>query len=256
MSVLACENLCFSYGASPILKSLSLRLELGKLYGLIGANGSGKSTFFKCCVNFLKPHSGEILISGESILKKSPAWMAKHVSYVPQESGMATFPFSALDIVLMGRTPHLGGVFGPSARDYEVARESMARIGILGLLDYSVSELSGGQRQLLMIARALAQESVLMILDEPTSALDFKNQIVLWRVLRQIADSGTSVIVCSHDPNHVLWFCDEVIAFANGRLLAQGAPKQVMGHELINEVYGEECELHALHSTHFVSPKM
>lgn len=250
---LSVENLSFAYGAIPTLESISFSVGRGKLCGLLGANGSGKSTLFKCCLNFLKPSGGRILLQGEESLHRPPHWIAKRLAYVPQESGFS-FPFSGLELVLMGRSPHMGGVFGLSQEDYRKACEAMERVGIESLAEAKSSELSGGQRQLLLIARALAQEAEVMILDEPTSALDFRNQIRLWRLLRDIADSGTTVIVCSHEPNHVLWFADEALALARGRLIAHGKAQEVLQGRFLEEIYGEECELYPWGNRHFIAP--
>lgn len=236
------ENLHFSYDETEILHGVSAGLPAGDIYALFGPNGSGKTTLLKCLAGLLKPHEGEISICGKSLRKASPRDASRLMSYVPQEHQLS-FPFSVREIVLMGRTPHLGGVRGPAAEDVQMANDAIERVGITALADRPYTQLSGGQRQLVMIARALAQDTPVVILDEPTSALDFKNQIHIWKMLSMLKEQGKTVIVCTHDPNHVLWFCDTVLVLCQGELLRQGPVREVMADELLNQLYGDICEM-------------
>ncbi len=228
------------YGTRTVLSGVSLRIEPGTVCGLLGPNGSGKTTLFRCCLNFHRASSGDILMNGRSTLSLSPARLAKLASYVPQEHRMA-FPFPVRDVVRMGRSPRMAGLFLPGKKDEEATEQALARVGIRHLAEQPCNRLSGGQRQLTLIARAVAQEAPLMLLDEPTSALDFQNQLEVWKTLRSLAERGFTVVVCCHDPNHILWFCDQAVLLKNGRTLDSGAPENVMTGAALTELYGGAC---------------
>ena len=254
MSMLMVKNLFFNYGTVPILEGISFDVRKGQLYGLFGPNGCGKTTLFKCCLKFLKTSSGDVLIDGIDINKIKTSRMAKLVAYIPQEH-KPPFPFLVKEIVLMGRTPHMGGIFGIQKEDKEKAMEALDLLGISSLADRSYNRLSGGQRQMVLIARAIAQETDLILLDEPTSFLDFSNQIRIWKLLRTIADRGVTLLACSHDPNHVSWFCDHVIAISSKRVLAQGTASEVLCPENLNNIYGEICAIQKVGQHQMILPK-
>jgi iron complex transport system ATP-binding protein len=146
-------------------------------------------------------------------------------------------------MVLMGRTSRIANFFKISDEQYFKVEEALQALSLVDLADKPFNQLSGGQRQMVLIARALAQETKLMLLDEPTSSLDFKNQLLIWRTLLQLKKEGKSVLVCTHDPNHVLWFCDRVLILDNKKLIADGPPKEVMTEQLLQQVYGTMCTL-------------
>lgn len=235
------ENLHFGYDETEILHGVSADLPAGDIYALFGPNGSGKTTLLKCLAGLVKTQKGEITICRKNLRRANPREVSRLLSYVPQEHPLS-FPFSVREIVLMGRTPHLGGVRGPKTEDVQMAETAISLVGISELSERPYTQLSGGQRQLVMIARALAQDTPVVILDEPTSALDFKNQIHIWKMLSMLKEQGKTVIVCTHDPNHVLWFCDTVLVLCQGRLLRQGPVREVMVNELLNQLYGDVCE--------------
>lgn len=235
------ENLHFGYDETEILHGVSADLPAGDIYALFGPNGSGKTTLLKCLAGLVKTQKGEITIYRKNLRRANPREVSRLLSYVPQEHPLS-FPFSVREIVLMGRTPHLGGVRGPKTEDVQMAETAISLVGISELSERPYTQLSGGQRQLVLIARALAQDTPVVILDEPTSALDFKNQIHIWKMLSMLKEQGKTVIVCTHDPNHVLWFCDTVLVLCQGRLLRQGPVREVMVNELLNQLYGDVCE--------------
>ena len=243
------RELSFRYGNRPALNRASLSVAPGVVCGLLGPNGSGKTTLFKCCLNFLRSAEGEVRVDGRPTARLSPAALARLAAYVPQEHRQA-FPFPVRDVVRMGCAPHRGGLsdlsglFGWRARTAQAARlteDAMRRVGIAHLADVPCNQLSGGQRQLALIARAVAQSTPLMLLDEPTSALDFQNQMEVWNTLRQVAARGVAVVVCCHDPNHILWFCDQVVLMKSGRVLASGEPRAVLHDEALTTLYGDTC---------------
>lgn len=250
--MLKVENLNFYYGEHHVLKNISFNAEKPELWALMGPNGGGKTTFFKCIMGFLKPDSGSIIISGINYKEITTSKMAKLISYVPQEH-KPPFPFTVREIVLMGRSPYMNGVFGLKNKDYDIADNSMETVGILDIAHKPVTSLSGGQRQLVLIARAIAQDTPIMILDEPTSALDFNNQINIWKILKQISSSKL-VIACSHDPNHILWFTDKTIAVKNGEIKASGITKEIISTQLLKEIYGSEYYIANVDNKNIICP--
>lgn len=234
------ENVSFAYGKEEVLHNVSAKIISGEIIALFGPNGSGKTTLLKCLAGLFKPQSGDIFIQGKSLLQMSPGMRSQYVCYVPQEHAVS-FAYTVEEVVLMGRTPYLGGVHGPGKKDYQLAHKAMESIGIQEIAHLPYTELSGGQRQMVLIARALAQECDIMILDEPTSALDFKNQIIVWKILKQLKSAGKTILVCTHDPNHVMWFCNRVLALKKGSIIANGEVKDWMNATLMEKLYGSIC---------------
>ena len=234
------RRLSFAYGGHTVLDNISLSVNAGEICGLLGPNGCGKSTLFRCCMGFLHPQEGQVHVQGVNIAHMKPSSLAAHVAYVPQEHRQ-TFPFTVRDLVLMGRTPRMSGWFRLRSEDERIADEAMQRIGISHLADRSCNQLSGGQRQLVLIARAMAQQTPLILLDEPTSALDFSNQLAVWTVLREVAAQGVAVLVCCHDPNHILWFCDKAAVMHGGHICAEGPPSDVVTEDVLQRIYGPQC---------------
>lgn len=248
------QNLHFAYsGDNYILEDVSFKVERGELCGVFGPNGAGKSTLFKCIIGFLKPKKGRVYVNGRDITEMPMEEVAKLIAYVPQEH-RPPFPYLVKEMVLMGRTPHLGGIFGPKKRDIEKVIEAMEVVGITHLADKPYTELSGGQRQLVLLARALAQETGVMVLDEPTSALDFRNQLRIWETLKKLTKDGMSVVVSVHDPNHMLWFCDRVVVLHRGRIIASGKPSEVITQEILSTLYGNICKVKDLDGMKVVLP--
>jgi iron complex transport system ATP-binding protein len=231
------SSIGFAYRQHPVFEQVSFSLGKGRLCALLGVNGSGKTTLFKCCLHLLPLREGQILLAGQPIAGLPASSMARLAAYVPQDHQPA-FPFTVKEVVLMGRTPHLGGQLRVGSSHYEQSIKAMEMLGILPLADKPLTELSGGQRQLVMIARALAQETPVLLLDEPTASLDFRHQLIIWEILQKIAREGATLLVCTHDPNHVLWFCDQVLVMHEGRLLADGVPAEVLDPRLLETLYG------------------
>ncbi|MFA5398107.1 MAG: ABC transporter ATP-binding protein [Methanogenium sp.] len=247
------NDLQFSYGDVPILSGISFNVEKGELCGLFGPNGCGKTTLFKCCLGFLKTKGGTISMNGESMSGKKTEELAKIVSYVPQDH-KPPFPYLVREVVLMGRTPHLGGFFGVKKRDKEIAMEAIETLGIADLSDRPYNQLSGGQRQMVLMARALAQDTPVLFLDEPTSALDFQNQMKIWKIMREISEDGKTIIACSHDPNHVAWFCDRVVVIGDTGIVANGSPKEVISETILSEIYSDCCCVRSMNGVQMVMP--
>lgn len=252
-AVLRVNDLHFQYGQSPVLSGLSFEIQRGELCGLFGPNGCGKTTLFKCCLNFLK-YRGVIAVNGTPSHALSVAALARQIAYVPQEH-RSPFPYNVFEVCLMGRTPHMGsGVFGISRQDRLKTMEALEQMGVADLAVLPYNQLSGGQRQLVLIARALAQETPLIFLDEPTSSLDFHNQVRVWKVLRQITAQGITVMACSHDPNHVAWYCDRVVMLHDHQIIAQGQPLEVFNQQTLDILYQSTCQVATVNGLQVVLP--
>lgn len=254
-AILEVEHLSYRYSSSStdILRDISFTVSKNTLCGLLGPNGSGKSTLFRCCMNFLKTQQGSVKIQGEDVHSLTPSRLAKYIAYVPQEHKQA-FPFLVEDMVLMGRTSRMLSGLAPKKEDLKKTEECMERVGISHLHHVPFNQLSGGQRQLVLIARALTQESPLMLLDEPSSALDFSNQVLLWKLLKELANDGIAILVCSHDPNHILWFCSEVIAMSEGKIIAQGHPHTLLKDKVFEKLYHTDFNTIETHNTFMIYP--
>ncbi|HPP78113.1 ABC transporter ATP-binding protein [Methanospirillum sp.] len=252
--MLRISNLSFSYGPVKVLSDISLHVEKGALCGLFGPNGSGKTTLFKCALRFLRNYTGIINIQGRNISKLKVEEVARVVSYVPQEH-RPPFPYLASEVVLMGRSPYLGGIFGLSREDEKIAMDAMDLIGISDIADIPYTMLSGGQRQMVLIARSLAQKTQAIFLDEPTAALDYHNQHLVWKVIRDIADDGMTILACTHNPNHVSWYCDHAIVMSRNGIIGAGDPRDVMSQDILNTLYSGSCAIRKLDGIPLILPR-
>jgi iron complex transport system ATP-binding protein len=252
--MLSVRDLHFSYGAMPVLNGVSLDARAGQVCGLFGPNGCGKTTLFRCCLGLVRARAETLSIDGHRIDRMPPAQRARLMAYVPQEH-KPPFPLLVRDVVMLGRTPYLGllGRAGPA--DRRIVDETLAWIGLGDLASRAYDRLSGGQRQLVLIARAVAQKTPVILLDEPASGLDFHNQLRIWRVLRELAVAGTAVVCCTHDPNHVAWFCDRVVIMEAGLVIAEGTPATALSGLALDRLYPDECEVTGIHGLPLVLPK-
>jgi iron complex transport system ATP-binding protein len=225
-----------------VLKGISFKAEKGGLTTILGPNGSGKTTLFKCISGLWKYYKGEIKVDGIIIDKLSFKKRARLFSVVPQEHE-PPFPYSVFDVVLMGRASYIGVFSSPGKKDYEKAEEALKTVGIEHLKNILYTKISGGERQLTLIARAIAQEAPVMLLDEPTSHLDFRNQINILKKIKEIANMrGITVVMTLHDPNLAGLFSDKVVVINSGSKVAEGLPKDIITEELIKRVYDIEVK--------------
>ena len=231
------KNLHFSYDQTPILQDISLTIEKGAFVGIVGPNGSGKTTLLKLMAGLLKGFQGNILLEGMDIHHWTRKQIALHISMVPQDT-IIPFSFTALEIVLMGRSPHLKTFAFETQKDVAIALEAMSLTGVHDLAHRSIEELSGGEKQRVILARALAQQSPILLLDEPTSHLDIKHQIDIHNLVKKLnKEKGITIINILHDLNLTSHYCEEVIMLKNGRVCHRGPPHQVMTQETIQEVF-------------------
>ncbi|MCD6489304.1 MAG: ABC transporter ATP-binding protein [Thermodesulfobacterium sp.] len=220
------------------LRNIEFSAESGKVTVILGPNGSGKSTLFKCIMGIWEPYKGNIRANGKELNKLSYLERAKTFSVIPQEHEI-TFPYSVFDIVITGRAPYIGLFSSPSKKDYKKAEEALKVLGIYHLKDKPYNKISGGERQLVLIARALAQSAPFMLLDEPVSHLDFRNQIKVLLKIKELAyKNKITALVTLHDPNLASLFADKLVVIKNGKVVAQGKPHQILNEKLIQEVYG------------------
>jgi len=235
------NSISFRYHEEWVLQGVSFRVERGEFVGVIGPNGSGKTTLLKILYHLLAPQNGEILFELVSMKKMDRRDIAKRIAVVAQETQLL-FPFSALETVLMGRSPYLGHLMFESEKDLEVARKAMEWTRILPFSERPMDELSGGERKRVFIARALAQEPEVILLDEPTANLDIHHQTdFLDLILTLNRERGLTIVMASHDINTASEFCDRLILLQGGRIYQMGTPKEVVTKENIESVYG--CEV-------------
>jgi iron complex transport system ATP-binding protein len=234
------SNLCFRHARShqQVLSDVSFRAEPGTVSVILGPNGSGKTTIFKCMAGLWKAQSGAVSYEDGNLLAL-PTWKrARLMAVVPQEHE-PPFPYTVEQIVEMGRTAYIGAFSSPSKCDLEIADQAMRMLGIEHLRQKSYTKISGGERQLALVARAIAQQTPLLMLDEPTSHLDFRNQQMVLSKVRAIAREKNLTVLCTlHDPNLALLYADHVIILKQGRVHIQGTPQHVITEELLAEVYG------------------
>ncbi|EBA06653.1 ABC transporter ATP-binding protein [Sagittula stellata] len=239
--MLEARDLSIGYGRRTIGTGLNLTVAPGDVLCLLGPNGCGKTTLFRTLLGLLPPLSGEVLLSGNPITAQRRAEVARQISYVPQAHA-PPFPFEALEVVLMGRTARLGAFGQPSRADRDRAFLAMEQLGIGHLAEADYSRLSGGQRQLVLIARALAQEAPLMVMDEPTASLDFGNEAhVLARIsglARAAAHGGHGVVLSTHNPDHAFQLGARVLLMKSGQRMACGPCDEVLTTEALSAVYG------------------
>jgi iron complex transport system ATP-binding protein len=235
------RDLDIGYGTTEIGAGLTLGVKSGDILCLLGPNGCGKTTLFRTLLGLLPALSGQVLLGGKPITAQSRAEIARRIAYVPQAHA-PPFPFEALEVVLMGRTARLGTFGQPGRQDRDAALNAMRQLGIGDLAHRDYSRLSGGQRQLVLIARALAQETPLIVMDEPTASLDFGNQAqVLARIKAlsgEAADSGRGVILSTHDPDQAFALDARVVLLKDGRTHAQGSANDVLTGTNLSHVYG------------------
>jgi iron complex transport system ATP-binding protein len=239
LPLLEARDVHFGYDGPAVVRGASLRLERGALAALIGSNGSGKSTLIRLLVGVLEPDRGEVLLEGISLPRVPRRHRARRLGYVPQSTTM-TFPFTALEVVLTGRAPYSAGIQFESARDRERCRAALASVGGEHLADRRMTEISGGERQLVMVARAIAQDPAALLLDEPAAALDLKHRAGLLRLLRQLRDQcGIGALVVTHDLELLEPGFDRAFAMRAGAIASAGTPEEVLRDEVLREVYDD-----------------
>ncbi len=236
--IFECRSIYFRYGEKEVLKDISFKVEPGTFCAILGRNGSGKTTLLHTLNAINNPFSGEVLINGQKIASLSRKNIAKHISLVPQEH-IEIFPFKVLDVVVMGRSPFIKMTATPGQKDYKLAMDALKTLNAEKLANCNFNGISGGERQITMLAAALVQTGEIMLLDEPTNHLDFNNQYHLLSIIKQLCHKkGLSVIASMHDPNMAMLFADQVIMIKDGKILKKGKAEKIMTKINIDALYG------------------
>lgn len=240
------KNLDFCYGKNQVLSQVDFRARDHQLLSILGPNGVGKTTLFRCMLGLLKDYQGQILLEGIDIKTLGAAEMAKLIAYVPQFHYPA-FNYSVFEMVLMGTSARVSVIASPGKKQKRLASAALERLGIEHLKDRGFTMISGGERQLVLLARALAQEAKILVMDEPTSSLDFGHQIRVLTRIKSLAGEGYTIIQSTHNPDQTFMFSDMVLTLKNGRVLAWGAPADVFTEDLIHNLYGMEVKMESLY---------
>lgn len=240
--MLEARGLAIGYGGMPIGRGIDLAVGAGEVFCLLGPNGSGKTTLFRTLLALIPAISGEVRLAGTPLAELSRREIARRIAYVPQAE-TATFAYTVEDMVLMGRTAHRGAFSAPGEEDRREAAAAIGRLGLEPLAGRIYAELSGGQRQLVLIARALAQQAPCLVLDEPTASLDFGNRVRVLQVVRGLAASGLAVILSTHDPDQAFAVGSRAALLTDGRILAAGPPEQALTAAHLSAVYGVGIEV-------------
>ena len=244
------NDLRFSYGDREVLKGISFETKYGEFVSVLGPNGVGKSTLFRCILGLMQPGGGAVRVDGDDIGDLTPAQLARRMAYIPQ-SHNPLFNFSVLDMVLMGTTSQLGRFAAHGKVQERMALEALERMGILHLKDRGCSHISGGERQLVLMARAIAQQAKILIMDEPSANLDFGNKMRVMKTVKGLTEDGYTIIQSTHDPDQAYLYSDRILALHGGKVLAWGTPRDVMTESLISTLYGVDVEVCSMHDDRF-----
>jgi iron complex transport system ATP-binding protein len=237
------EGAEFSYSpGKKIFSNVGFKVDKGDILCVLGPNGSGKTTLLKCVDNLLKLSAGRILLDGKDIGSMTRMQIASRIGYLPQ-THVSTFPFSVLDVAVMGRSSYMGLTSSPSEADYGLAETNLKRLGISHLIDEPYTKISGGERQLALIAMVLTQRPDILVLDEPTSHLDFGNQVRILEILRMLSRQGLSVIFTSHFPNHAFQLSCSVALMSEGTFLVTGKADEVVSEDNLRRIYGIDVKI-------------
>jgi iron complex transport system ATP-binding protein len=243
------KNLSFHYkGAQEVLKDVSFKMEPGQFLAILGNNGVGKSTLLKCFNHILRPDSGQVLLDGKNLLHISSREVAKQVAFVSQS--VPNTQMTVHDVVMLGRRPYMQ--WGFTEQDHAIVHDAMDRLGVEQMRGRFLSQLSGGEKQKVMLARALAQQPKVLLLDEPTSALDIQNQYQVLRIVREICHKDNMIaVVVIHDLNLALRFCDRFLLMKDGRVYRHG-DRSILDSTALKEVYGVDAKVVEIEGRHMV----
>jgi len=239
-----------------VLKGITFQAERGKLTTILGPNGSGKTTLFRCIAGLWAPQRGDIVFESKSIVNLGHDKRAKIIAVVPQEHE-PPFPYSVFDVVLMGRSAHVDIFSTPSKKDYAKAEAAIAAVGIEHLKNQPYTKISGGERQLILIARAIAQDSPVMLFDEPTAHLDFRNQVLVLRKIREIINEKQVIAIMTiHDPNLAMLYSDNIVMINGGSIVAYGKAEEVIDEKNLNRIYSMDVSVININNIKVVMPKL
>jgi iron complex transport system ATP-binding protein len=238
-TIIKASGLTTGFDVKQVATAINLELKAAQVLCLLGPNGSGKSTLFKTLLGLIPALAGTVEVLDKPLSQWSRRELARRVAYVPQQ-GSTQFAFTALEMVLMGRSAYINYFGTPSSTDKAIALQCLERMGIDHLAHRSFPEMSGGEQQLILLARALAQEPEALLLDEPTASLDFGNQILVLEQIQQLREQGLAIFMSTHQPEHAARIADEVLLLANGTMFAQGPAHEVLSVSHLATMYGLE----------------
>ncbi len=239
-NILVLKDLRFGYNEEVVvLNSLSMQIAASSVTAILGPNGTGKTTLLNTILGLLKPQSGEILLKNIPVSKYSQKQLSQMISFVPQMEQVA-FNFSVLEYVMLGRTPYMSMFNMPSKNDYRVSNQVLEMLNITHLRNRPVPELSGGEKQLIMLARALAQEPGILLLDEPTAHLDLGNTAVILNILKDLAKKDVTILFTTHDPQAAIYCAKNVVLLVQGQILSAGTIDKILNSEMLSRTYGTD----------------
>lgn len=235
------QSITCGYKDEPVLSDVSFGIGAGEALCLLGPNGVGKTTLFRTMLGFLKPMGGRVLLDGEDISSWSSRMLARRIGYVPQ-SHTPPFAYPVIDVVTMGRMARISPVASPSATDVDYAQGCLERLGIAHLADKLYTQISGGERQMVLIARAIAQQPELLVMDEPTASLDYGNQVKVLRQISKLVREGISVVMTTHFPDHA-FLCATKVGLITRDWVRFGSPDEVVTEETLRQTYGVDVRI-------------
>lgn len=237
MPLLSVDGVGHGYGQAPVLKNVSLAVNKGEIVSLLGPNGSGKTTLLKIMLGLIQPNQGRVRLEGVCVADMAPKRLARRLAYVPQVHRVS-FAYRVMDVALMGRLPHKSMFYKYAKSDERLAEAALERLGIEHLKDRPYTDISGGERQLTLIARALTQGTDIFVMDEPVNGLDYGNQIRLLAQINDLAQEGYTFIKTTHFPDHALWLSDRVVMLKQGRVIADHSAARAVTDANLYELYG------------------
>ncbi|WP_317855267.1 ABC transporter ATP-binding protein [Chakrabartyella piscis] len=248
--MLEIKNLTFGYDGNVVLDEISYTANKGDFVSVLGLNGAGKSTLLKCILGCNQKYTGQILIDGRDIRGLSCEKMAEYIAYIPQNH-VPSFSYTVFEMVLMGTNRMVAKFASPTKKQYQIAEKALETIGITHLSNRDYQKLSGGERQLCLLARAIAQQSPILLLDEPCTGLDFGNQMKVLEKLKELAEMGLIVMQTTHNPEHSYLFSNKIIAISKGKPLFVGSPKEIITTEHMKRLYGIPLRVYSLEEDRF-----
>lgn len=238
-SILEVKNLSFGYEKNKkVLDGVNLCIEEGSITAILGKNGCGKSTLLDCIIGYNEYDEGQVIIDNEEIKRLSHRELSKKVAYISQNTTI-NLDYTVLEFILFGRTCHLAFGSAPKEKDYKIAKENAEKLGITHLLSKDINKISGGERQLAFIARALTQESKIIVMDEPTASLDYGNQLRLFEIIMGLKEKGKTIVFTTHNPEHVKLIDCDVAIINDGRIYRTGKANEIVTKDMLKELYGD-----------------
>lgn len=240
------DKLSFAYGRHQVLKDITVDFPDRTLVSVLGANGAGKSTLFRCILGLEHSYQGSIIVNGKNMRSLSTRQRAREIAYIPQ-SHSSIYDYDVIDVVMMSSTADIGYLGQPRSSHAERAYGALQRVGIEHLARRPYTQISGGEQQLVLIARAISQAAHTIIMDEPTSALDFGNTVRVLSTVQKLAEDGLSIVQSTHQPDHALRYSDKTLVIHNGGVYAYGAPRDVITADMVSAIYHVDVEVASLH---------